>query len=192
MLVLSVTLDLATKQDDYTAAFVHAPTDQPPNFDQQSPKEQKQTGVFVNMPRGFSQSNKVLKFKKSLYGIKEAPRNFFMYLKANLEWIGFKSQTDLDPCLFVSDKVICLVYVEDTLFYSPKESWIDKVIQQLKDTSMDLAVEGEVAGFLGVHITRDTSNNSISLTQPGLINRIINAVRVQHLPIKHTPASPHP
>jgi Reverse transcriptase (RNA-dependent DNA polymerase) len=144
------------------------------------------------MPRGFSQSNKMLKLEKSLHGLKQAPCKFFMYLKAKLELIAFKSQSNLDRCLFVSNKVICLVYVDDTPFYSPQESWIDKVIQQLKDTGMDLAVEGEVAGFLGVHITRDTSNNSIYLTQPGLINRIINAVGVQHLPIKHTLASPHP
>jgi hypothetical protein len=26
----------------------------------------------------------------------------------------------MDPCLVISDKVICLVYVDNTLFYSPK------------------------------------------------------------------------
>jgi Reverse transcriptase (RNA-dependent DNA polymerase) len=189
MLVLSVILNLATKQVDYTAAFVHAPIDKPPNFDSLSSEEQAKTGVFVSMPRGFSQPNKVLRLKKSLYGLKQAPRNFFLYLKGKLEKIGFKSQQDLDPCLFVSDRVICLVYVDDTLFYSPKEEWIDEVIQQLKDNDMDLEVEGEVAGFLGVHIVRDQDDKGITLTQTGLINRIVEAAGITHLPIKHTPAS---
>jgi Reverse transcriptase (RNA-dependent DNA polymerase) len=192
MLVLSVILDLATKQVDYTAAFVHAPIDEPPNFDSLSTEEKARTGVYVAMPRGFSQPNNVLKLKKSLYGLKQAPRNFFLHLKGNLESIGFISQQDLDPCLFISDKVICLVYVDDTLFYSSKESYIDDVIQRLKDNDMDLHVEGEVAGFLGVHISRDTQQGSITLTQTGLINRIIEATGVLHMPIKYTPASSIP
>jgi hypothetical protein len=39
MLVLSVILDLSTKQVDYTAAFVHAPIDKPPNFETMSLEE---------------------------------------------------------------------------------------------------------------------------------------------------------
>jgi Reverse transcriptase (RNA-dependent DNA polymerase) len=111
-----------------TAAFVHAPIDEPPNFTSLSTDKQKKTGVFVAMPRGFSQPNKVLKLKKSLYGLKQAPRNFFLHLKGQLESIGLVSQQDLDPCPFISDKVICLVYVDDTLFYSSKESYINNVI----------------------------------------------------------------
>jgi hypothetical protein len=148
MLVLSVILALATKQVDYTAEFVHAPIDLPPNYDKLDKEEKARTGVYVSMPRGFSQPNKVLKLQKSLYGLKQAPRNFFLHLKSKLEHIGFKSQQDLDPCLFVSAWVICLVYVNDTLFYSLKESWIDEVISHLKANEMELQVEGEVAGFL--------------------------------------------
>jgi hypothetical protein len=192
MLVLSVILNLATKQVDYTAAFVHAPIDIPPNYNDMSEDEKQRTGVFVNMPRGFTQARKVLKLQKSLYGLKQAPRNFFMFLKEKLENIGFRSQQDLDPCLFISDRVICLVYVDDTLFYSPKESWIDEVIQQLRTNGMDLEVEGEVAGFLGVHISRNDIQGSIELKQVGLIQRIIEAVGVMHLPIKRTPAASTP
>jgi hypothetical protein len=140
------------------------------------------------MPRGFIQQNKVLKLHKSLYGLKQAPRNFFLYLKEKLESIGFESQTDIDPCLFVSEKVICLVYVDDTLFYSAKEEFIDSTILKLKESGMDLEVEGEVAGFLGVHIQKDAKEGTISLTQTGLIKRIIEAAGATHLPTKYIPA----
>jgi hypothetical protein len=49
---------------------------------------------------------------------KQAPRNFFQHLKGKLERIGFTSST-ADPCLFISEKVICIVYVDDTLLLSP-------------------------------------------------------------------------
>jgi Reverse transcriptase (RNA-dependent DNA polymerase) len=125
------------------------------------------------MPRGSSKPGKVLKLKKSLYGLKQALRNFFLHLKEQLEAVGFRSQEDIDPCFFISDKVICLVYVDDTLSYSPKSEYIDDAIQRLKKRGMDLEVEEEVAGFLGVHFKRNVVDNSITLTQSGLIKRII-------------------
>jgi hypothetical protein len=117
-----------------------------------------------------------------------------LHLKSRLELIGFRTQEDLDPCLFISDKVICLVYVVDNLFFSPKEEYINAVIQQLRDNKMEVEDEGEVAGFLGVHISRRPCNKKVMLTQEGLFKHIIiiEAVGVLHLPIKHTPASPTP
>jgi hypothetical protein len=38
------------------AAFIHAPIDE---------------DMYVDMPRGFSESGKILKLKKSLYGLKQ-------------------------------------------------------------------------------------------------------------------------
>jgi hypothetical protein len=58
--------------------------------------------------------------------------------------------------------------LDDTLFYSPKVENIDGVIKKLQRATMDLEVEGEVAGFLGVHIGCDVKG-------------------VEPLPIKYTP-----
>lgn len=57
---------------------------------------------------------------------------------------------------------------------------------------MDLEVEEEVAGFLGVHIERNPVDNTINLTQKGLIKRIVEALGVSNLPIKLTPAAAEP
>ena len=119
------------------------------------------------MPRGFREPGKVLKLKKSLYGLKQSPRNFFLHLKSKLESIGFTNNEELDPCLFVSPNVVCLVYVDDTLFYSRRVEYIDEAIEQLRNADMELEVEGSVAGFLGVHIERDTNNNTVTLDPSG-------------------------
>jgi hypothetical protein len=52
---------------------------------------------------------------------------------------------------------------------------------------MDLEEETDVAGFLGVHI-ECRNNGSIKLTQKGLIQRIITALNIDHLPQKQTPS----
>ena len=73
MLILTLILNLATCQVDYTAAFVHAPID---------------TDVYLDMPRGFAEPNKVYRLKRSLYGLRQSPRNFFQHLKSKLEAVG--------------------------------------------------------------------------------------------------------
>ena len=82
MLILSIIQNLVTVQVDYVAAFLHAPMEEE---------------VYVHMPRGFKIPNKVLKLKKSLYGIKQSPRNFFNYLKEKL--LRFESQCPIAAML---------------------------------------------------------------------------------------------
>ena len=118
------------------------------------------------MPRGFSEPGKVLKLKKSLYGLKQAPRNFFQHLKAKLEKIGFVS-SEADLCLFISEKVICIVYVDDTLLFSSHSEFIDEVLSQLREEDLDLEEEDGVAGFLGIKVDRDSKSGEIKMTQIG-------------------------
>ena len=189
MLILSTQLGLATRQVDYTAAFVHADIDKPPNYDLLTPEQQSQNGVFIEMPRGFSEPGKVCKLKKSLYGLAQGPRLWFQFLKSKLENVGFVQATEIDPCLFISDKVIILVYVDDTLLYAKNEADIDEVLTKLVDEQkMTLEVEDSVAGFLGVHIARDEKTGELELTQKGLIDRIVEAVGATDLPSVETPA----
>jgi hypothetical protein len=70
MLEMSLLLGLVTKQVDYTAAFVHAPIDKDLDWENMTEEEQAKSGVFLQMPQGYSQDGNVLKLKKSLYGLK--------------------------------------------------------------------------------------------------------------------------
>ena len=192
MLILSAQLGLVTQQVDYTAAF-HADIDLPPGYEDMSPEEQAKVGVHMEMPRGFTQKGKVLKLKKSVCGLHQSPRNFFLHLKSNLEAVGFVQASEIDSCLFISDKVICLLCVDDTLLYARKKEDIDEVLRRLvHDRGMALEVEDSVAGFLGVHIHHDKEKGLIELTQRGLITRIIEALGIEDLPPVKTPATDSP
>lgn len=176
LLVLSLSLGLATKQVDYVSAFCQAPIEE---------------DVYIEHPRGWRKLNglglkekfkegHVLKLNRSVYGLKQSPKNFFKLLKTNLENCGL-TQSRLDPCLFIGPKVICVCYVDDCLFFAPDDKDIDDCIEAIKNCGMDLQVEDSVAGFLGVHIDRDMTTDEngnnveeITLLQTGLIDRIIN------------------
>jgi hypothetical protein len=54
MLVMSLLLQLSTKQVDYMAAFVHADIDRDPEWETMTKAKREKSGVFMNMPKGFN------------------------------------------------------------------------------------------------------------------------------------------
>eukprot|EP00957_Ditylum_brightwellii_P198447 15123421-Ditylum_brightwellii.AAC.1 len=58
-------------------------------------------------------------------------------------------QSQCDPCLFYMSKVICLVHVDNCLFFTKNGSDIDEVLKQIKSKGMQMTIEDDVAGFLG-------------------------------------------
>ena len=134
------------------------------------------------MPRGFSIPGKVLKLKRNLYGLKQAAKIHYTGVHEKLTALGFKN-CNTDQCLYVSDKAIVLVYVDNTLFFACSQKDIDEICQGLKDLGADIEEETDVAGFLGVLIDR-RSNGTVQLLQTGLIDRVIKALNINHLPGK--------
>ena len=92
MLILEVSLGLKSKQGDIMTTFVHADVEEGEN-------------IYVEMPCGFKKSGKVLNVKKTLYGLRQSPRAFWLYLTKKMEACGMEQST-LDPSLFIGEKVI--------------------------------------------------------------------------------------
>eukprot|EP00804_Cyclotella_cryptica_P019245 CCRYP_006143-RA/>CCRYP_006143-RA protein AED:0.10 eAED:0.10 QI:0/-1/0/1/-1/0/1/0/179 len=111
MLILEVLLKLKSKQGDITAAFVHADAEEGEN-------------IYVEMPHGFRKQRKVQKLKKMLYGLRQSPRAFWLYLTEKMNLCGMEQST-LDPCLFIGKKVICICSVDDFIFWAMDEADID-------------------------------------------------------------------
>ena len=113
ILIIEILLQLKSKQGDITAAFIHE-------------KLEENEKVFVEIPKYFYQYDKwgkkrVLSLKKTLYGLCQRPRYFCKYLTQKLITSGM-IQSNLDPFLFIGDKVICIVYVDDLIFWAKDES----------------------------------------------------------------------
>jgi hypothetical protein len=83
-----------------------------------------------------------------------------LHLKGKLKNNGF-TQSENDPCLFMNDKVICIVYAEDTLLYYTNEI------------------------FLGILITKKP-DGTLNLTQTCLIQRILAALHMDDFSTKET------
>ena len=72
----------------------------------------------------------VLKLKKSLYGLKQSPRTFYQHLSQGLISRGLKMSA-IDPCLFMKNRTVCVIYVDDTIFTGPSQELIDREIKLL-------------------------------------------------------------
>ena len=109
MLILEVFLGLKYKQGNVTAAFLRADLG-------------KYEKVFVEMPRGlkFNGNNgrrSVMGLLKTLYVLRQSPRSFWKYMTANMKLCGMV-QYKTNPCLFIGNKVMGIIYVENILFWS--------------------------------------------------------------------------
>ncbi len=103
-------------------------------------------------------------------------------------------QSNLDPCLFVGEKVICICYVDDMLFWAKDEKDIHEVAMSLHEQGVGLEQEDDVSGFLGVNLEKDTETGLIEMKQTGLIDRVIKTlgldvetVNSKAMPAKHKP-----
>ena len=89
-----------------------------------------------------------------------------------LDKSGLK-QSKFDPCPFVGEKVTCIVYVGDIIFWDRNKDAIDKFAMNLKELGVDLEKEDNAAGFLGVPLDREINTGLLEMRQTGFIQRVI-------------------
>ncbi len=172
ILLLSTILNLKSRQVDYTQAFPQAELHNP---------------VFMQLPQGwhldttrqlqphpgpkYNDTSHFVRFRRNLYGCKLAARNWFQHLNQGLLSQGF-TQSKNDPCLYLRADCIMVVYTDDCLIFAKDNSTIDDLIMHLSET-FHLEDQGTVHDYLGIRIQTDSSTESISMTQTGLIESII-------------------
>ena len=112
--------------------------------------------VYMEIPAGMVLQNghrglSILKLNKSLYGLKQASANWYKMISKGLTDMGFKS-SEVDPCVFISDKAFVLVYVDDYIVISRESGFIDNFVYSLKHGSknFEFTKEGSLENYLGV------------------------------------------
>ncbi|KAL7580903.1 hypothetical protein ACA910_001170 [Epithemia clementina (nom. ined.)] len=177
--ILSILLGWYSRQLDFVMAFPHAPVEVP---------------LFMTIPKGYrlkdaSPQAHVLRLLKNIYGQKQCPRVWNRYLDKGLQELGF-STSAIDPCLYYGNQVMMLVYIDDSLLFSPSKEAIDAVVLSLRNSHQRFNVDdqGEVKDFLGIKIRKQT-DGSIMLTQPHLIDSILQDLQLQtNSQVRETPA----
>ncbi len=115
------------------------------------------------------------------------------YITVKLQEVGLE-QSKFNPCLFIGPDVMCIVYVDDLIFWSKEVPRINRVAMELRCLGVDLEQEDYAAGFLGVTLDCDASTGLLEMKQTGLIKRVIEALGLDdwYLKEKRTPAQTKP
>jgi Reverse transcriptase (RNA-dependent DNA polymerase) len=173
--ILALTLNWDTSSIDFSNAFVQAKLDAP---------------VWIHLPRGFQSprgKSTCLQLVKSLYGLSVAPRLWFEHVLEAFLQQGFKQST-LDPCFLFKETIMVVLYVDDVGIAYAHESDLNKLLDGLEKRGLEFTREGTFTDFLGIKFVKDATNNTVTLTQKGLIQRIIDATGMADCNPNWTPA----
>ena len=160
-----------TKQIDCVQAFAQAPVERTLYM--------SRIPAGVVLDDGADVKDQVLKIHRNIYGKEQTGWVWNKYLVTKLvKVLGFE-QSKVDECVFYRGNVLYVLYTDhDSLIAGPNQDEIDKVIEELQaKENLSITVEGDPADFLGMSIER-RSDGTIHLSQPHLINQILDDLRI--------------
>ena len=111
------------------------------------------------------------------YGQKQAGQVWNKHLCAKLEKVGFK-QYIIDECVFYKEDMIYVLYTDDSILSGPSEQLIQATIKQMKETGLQLTIEGDLEDFLSVNFDH-ISICAIHRSQPYLIDWVLLDLRLK-------------
>ena len=148
------------------------------DFVQAYPQANIKYPIYLKPPAGIvlndNNGQLVLKLLKNLYGLKDAGRTWFEHLSYGLIDMGFKA-TSSDPCIFIRNSDIIILYVDDCVIISKTEREAEHIFSELENRKYKLTDEGSMEEYLGIQIDHNT-DGSFRMSQPFLIQRIIEFI----------------
>ncbi|CAI7810976.1 unnamed protein product, partial [Closterium sp. NIES-53] len=135
--------------------------------------------IWLRHPPGFTGSfppGTQWSLRRPVYGLRQAPREWHDTLRTTLAALGFAPST-ADPSLFLRTDTslplfYILVYVDDLVFATADTAGLAHVKSELqkRHTCPDL---GELRSYLGLQITRDRAQRTITLTQSHMVQQVL-------------------
>ncbi|XP_073133855.1 uncharacterized protein [Henckelia pumila] len=156
LLVITVMQDLELEQLDVKTAFLHG------NFEER---------ILMTQPKGFEvgpHSGKVCLLQRSLYGLKQSPRQWYKRFDDFMLQQGYV-RSKYDSCVYFrrlqnQSYIYLLIYVDDMLIACKDPKKIRKLKLQLNN-EFEMKDLGAAKQILGVEILRDRHQKTLSLTQ---------------------------
>ena len=170
ILAIVASMDLELHQMDVKTAFLNGDLEEE---------------IYMQQPVGFvneGQENKVCRLLKSIYGLKQSSRQWYIRFHNTIILNDF-IMIDEDHCVYIKrskDKFIIMsLYVDDILIASNSKEYINGIKGWLS-SNFEMKDMGEAAYILGVKISRDRSKKLLSLSQEPYINKILERFQMQH------------
>ncbi|CAI7778217.1 unnamed protein product, partial [Closterium sp. NIES-53] len=151
--------------------------------------------IWLRRPPGFTGSfppGTQWSLRRPVYGLRQVPREWHDTLRTTLAALGFAPST-ADPSLFLRTDTslppfYMLVYVDDLVFATADTAGLAHVKSELqkRHTCTDL---GELRSYLGLHITQDRAQRTITLTQSHMVQQVLQRFDFTYSSPQATPLS---
>ncbi|CAI7846685.1 unnamed protein product, partial [Closterium sp. NIES-54] len=151
--------------------------------------------IWLRRPPGFTGSfppGTQWSLRRPVYGLRQAPREWHDTLRTTLAALGFAPST-ADPSLFLRTDTslppfYVLVYVDNLVFATADTAGLAHVKSELqrRHTCTDL---GELRSYLGLQITRDRAQRTITLTQSHMVQQVLQRFDFTYSSPQATPLS---
>ena len=124
--------------------------------------------------------HKVLRINRSLYGMKQASRIWYLLLCKTITIYGFE-QLISDPCIFISRerRIIIAVYVDDILIFGPDAQECQTVYDYLAQ-HFQMNNLSEPTTFLGLNVSRNWQKRTITINQDGYIDHLLQRFQMEN------------
>lgn len=131
--------------------------------------------IYMFQPDGFDDgSGRICKLKKSIYGLKQAPKNWNTKFSSFLCSLSLNS-TDDDPCVYYNKEksLILILHVDDGLIVGNNKQEMIHILKRLNEKFEIKYSESEskVVSYLGMRIEK--RNNEIIVNQPNYTQKIL-------------------
>lgn len=182
VLSLAAILDLEIEQMDVRTAFLHGDLEEE---------------IYMIQPEGFvvkGKENCVCKLKKSLYGLTQAPRQWYKKFESFMGKHGYIKTTS-DHCVFMKkfssdDFVILLIYVDGMLIIGNNASRITSLKRELTK-SFAMKDLGTASQILGLKIIRDRKTKRLWLSHEKYIEKVLQRFNMHKAKPVSTPLGAH-
>jgi hypothetical protein len=153
--------------------------------------------VYMKQPPGFARAgfqDHVCKLKRSIYGLKQSPRQWNKVIDGYLKANGFRSSI-CEPCVYIRQHTgstvpeIITLSVDDLLLIGKSTELITGMKKMLSDR-FEVTDLGELNYFLGIEVHRDRTKRTITLSQPKYITNILERFNMAECHPSSLPVAP--
>uniref|UniRef100_A0A2N9GD91 Uncharacterized protein n=1 Tax=Fagus sylvatica TaxID=28930 RepID=A0A2N9GD91_FAGSY len=182
VLALVADQDLELEQLDVKTAFLHG------NLEEE---------IFMEQPEGFKQpgtENLVCRLKKSLYGLKQSPRQWYKRFDSYMIQIGY-THCEYDCCVYVriledGSYIFLLLYVDDMLIAAKSMYEVNR-LKSLLHKEFEMKDLGAAKKILGMEIRRDREARKLWLSQKNYIRKVLEKFSMLDAKPVSTPLANH-
>ena len=142
-------------------------------------------GVYMKQPEGFSSSEGEhlgCKLKKSIYGLKQASRQWYLKFHEVTASFGFEENI-IDQCIYpkVSGSKICfLVLFVDGILLATNDKEFLYEVKQFLSKNFDMKDMGEAFYVIGIKIHRERSRDILVLFKETYINKVLERFNMKN------------